>query len=86
MLDFSFKSHLHCSPISLVHLPFMSLSTSQTDCLCQQCVLPPLKIACVCHSHKSCRINTFVPILAALPLCHPCMRIGQLAKPSRHVS
>lgn len=54
-------------------LPLRSLSTSHTDCLHQQSVSPLRlrKLACACHSQNGRRINTFVPILAALPLCPP---------------
>lgn len=54
-------------------LPLRSLSTSHTECLHQQSVSPHRlrKLACACHSHNGRGINTFVPILAALPLCPP---------------
>lgn len=67
----SFTSSLYRPYAHWYHLSFLSLSTSPTDCLRQQCVPPPVKIACVCHSHNGSRINTFIPILAALPLCPP---------------
>lgn len=68
---------LHLCSTHWVHLFVRSLSTSPTDCIRQQSVPPPVKIACVCvcHSHSSSsRINTFIPILAAVPLCPPTPR------------
>lgn len=60
-------------PIPSRPLPLRSLSTSHTECLHQQSVSPHRlrKLACACHSHNGSEINTFVPILAALPLCPP---------------
>lgn len=59
-----------------------SLSTSHTECLHQQSVSLPLlqKLACACHSHNGCGINTFIPILAALPLCPPAPKNGTACK------
>lgn len=60
-------------PVPSRPLPLRSLSTSHTECLHQQSVSPHRlrKLACACHSHNGSKINTFVPILAALPLCPP---------------
>ena len=45
MANYSFKSRTHLSSIHWLHALFRSLSTSQTVCLRQQCVPPPVKIS-----------------------------------------